>query len=356
MRRSRELLYQTETLKLELLTTPINELGLKIRGTVFEEAIPQVKEELREAGVRKLEPVFYISTGYGCIAGSPIISLGFYDFHPLLKELNLELRGWRYSDPEIYDLLRHEVGHAFCYSYKLYRTPEFRRLFEVEGNFFLTYPEQDKYWYNPWSRSYVNPNGDHYAQKHPDEDFAETFCVWLTPRSGWRKNYKTRPTALKKLRYADRVVKELGDQAPVVETRLNWMYERVEDLRITVADFMNAKSKIKPYRESASGYVDADMVVLFRSEPRTPTRRALFRDYMRADQFLREQKQALISRIGYWVDVDSAVVLDLIEKCMTRCKAMNLWLERSQYEKKLIEVSSYITAVCVSYKNTGYFM
>src|SRR4051812_17306596 len=109
MRRSRALLYQTETQKLELLHTPINQLELKIKGTVFEQAIPSVKEEIRTVGLSKLEPVFYISTGYGCIAGSPIISLGFYDFHPLLKELNEEFRGWRYSDSEIYDLLRHEV-------------------------------------------------------------------------------------------------------------------------------------------------------------------------------------------------------------------------------------------------------
>ena len=354
MRRSRGLLYQIETQKLELLNTPINQLGLKIKGTVFEQAIPQVKDELRVAGVRRLDPVFYISTGYGCIAGSPIISLGFYDFHPLLKELNQETRGWRYSDAEIYDLLRHEIGHAFCYSYKLYRTPEFRNLFQVEGNFFLTYPERDDYWYNPWSRSYVNPNGDHYAQKHPDEDFAETFCVWLTPRSGWRRAYKGRPTALKKLRYADQVVKELGDQSPFVETKLNWMYERVEDLRLTVAEFMGAKTKY--YAESATGYVDPDLRELFRPEPRHINRRAMFRDYMRADQFLREQKQSLLTRIAYWVGVDTTVVVDFIEKCMSRSKTMNLWLERAQYEKKLVEVVSYVTAVCSNYKNSGLYM
>ena len=354
MRRSRGLLYQIETQKLELLNTPINQLGLKVKDTVFEHAIPQVKDELRGAGVRKLDPVFYISTGYGCIAGSPIISLGFYDFHPLLKELNEEVRGWRYSDAEIYDLLRHEIGHAFCYSYKLYRTPEFRNLFQVEGNFFLTYPEHDDYWYNPWSRSYVNPNGDHYAQKHPDEDFAETFCVWLTPRSGWRRTYKTRPTALKKLRYADRVVKEMGDQSPVVETKLNWMYERVEDLRLTVSEFMGAKTK--PYAELATGYIDPDLRELFRLEPRNISRRALFKDYMRADQFLREQKKSLTTRIAYWVGVDTTVVVDFIEKCMSRSKAMNLWLERAQYEKKLVEIVSYVTAVCSNYKNSGQYM
>jgi hypothetical protein len=354
MRRSRELLYQAETQKLELLHTPINQLGLRFRGTVFEQAIPIVREEMRTAGLAKLEPKFYISTGYGCIAGSPIISLGFYDFHPLLKDLNEEFRGWRYSDAEIYDLLRHEVGHAFCYSYKLYRTPEFRRLFNVEGNFFNTYPDDNDYWYNPWSRSYVNPNGDHYAQKHPDEDFAETFGVWLTPRSGWRKAYKGHPMALKKLRYADRMVKALGKQCPMVEANENWMYERIEDLKMTVAEFLRAKTKA--YEKSATGYVDPDLKEIFRAQPRGIKRRVLFKDYMRAEQFIREQKQALVTRVAYWVGVDTRVTMDVIEKCMVRARALNLWLEKSQHEKKLVEVVTYLTVLCANYKNVGLFM
>ncbi len=60
-------------------------LTLKIEGTIFGQAIPVVREELRRSGITKLEPVFYISTGYGCIAGQPLIALGFYDFHPLVK-------------------------------------------------------------------------------------------------------------------------------------------------------------------------------------------------------------------------------------------------------------------------------
>ena len=82
MRRTRELLYQIDTRKLELLQTPINQLDLKIKGTIFEQAIHAVQEDLARVGIKKLDPVFYISTGYGCIAGSPIISFGFYDCDP----------------------------------------------------------------------------------------------------------------------------------------------------------------------------------------------------------------------------------------------------------------------------------
>jgi hypothetical protein len=354
VRRTRELLSQVETRKLELLQTPINQLNLSITDTVFEQAIPTVQEDLGRVGIRRLEPVFYISTGYGCIAGSPIISFGFYDCDPLLKELNQEFRGWSYSDTEILNLLRHEVGHAFCYAYKLYRTPDFRALFEVQGNFFNTYPITDDYDYNPWSRNYVNPGGDHYAQKHPDEDFAETFCVWLTPRSGWRRKYKARPIIMQKLDYVDHIVKELGRQPPLVETKLSWMYERVEDIKMTVAQFMHAKPS--RYYHKATGYVDPDLKALFRAEPRLSSRRALYRDYQRAETFLRQQKQSLISRVSYWVNVDTVVVHDLMDKCIHRAKALNLWLERAQYDKKLVELTSYVTALCVSYRETGLYM
>jgi hypothetical protein len=354
VRRTRELLYQVETRKLELLQTPINQLNLSIKGTIFESAIPTIQHDLLRVGIRKLEPVFYISTGYGCIAGSPIISFGFYDCDPLLKELNAEFRGWRYSDAEIVNLLRHEVGHAFCYVYKLYRTPEFREMFDVQGNFFNTYPESDKYDYNPWSRAYVNPSGDHYAQKHPDEDFAETFTVWMIPRSGWRRKYRSYPLAMKKLEYVNDTIKRLGRVPPLVETDEGWMYEKVEEIKMTVAQFMGAKTS--RYYHRATGYVDPDLKELFRREPRIASRRALHRDYMRADAFLREQRQLLTPRVAYWSGVDNTVVYDLLDKCIHRAKALNLWLEREQHDRKMLELSSYVTSLCVQYRDTGYYM
>ena len=48
-------------------------------------------------------------------------------------------------------------------------------------------------------RKFVRHMAGWYAQKHPDEDFAETFAVWLTPRSNWRKRYRGW-AALEKLR------------------------------------------------------------------------------------------------------------------------------------------------------------
>ena len=357
MRRSRQLLHQTETLKLELLNTQINRLGLRIKGSFYESAIPQVLSELRAAGVGKLEPVFYISTGYGCIAGQPIISLGFYDFHPLIKELNYEIRGFNYTEADMTSLLRHELGHAFCYCYKLYRTPEFRELFEVAGNFFNTYPEGDFYEYNPWSKRYVNPAGDHYAQKHPDEDFAESFCVWLTPRSGWKRKYRKRSAVLEKLRYIDRTAEDLGKLPPVVDMNPGWMLEKVEDVKQTVGEFLGASPYLlKQYYDASTGFVDPDMQAMFRLEPRGLPRKQLLRDFARADVFMRTHRQALLSRISYWVGVETVVVQDLIEKLIQRARTLDLWLERAGTEKKLIELTTYIATLCANYKNTSTYL
>ena len=62
---------------------------------------------------------------------------------------------------------------------------------------------------NPASRNYVQHLRLWYAQSHPDEDFAETFAVWLRPRSNWRTRYIGWP-ALKKLRYVDELMGELA--------------------------------------------------------------------------------------------------------------------------------------------------
>ena len=54
-----------------------------------------------------------------------------------------------------------------------------------------------------------------YAQSHPDEDFAETFAVWMNPESDWRPRYEGWP-ALKKLEYMDALMKELAGKPMLV--------------------------------------------------------------------------------------------------------------------------------------------
>src|SRR5206468_1860446 len=147
----------------------------------------------------------YLSDEWGCPDGHPVIGIPFYLADPKLARLEREMNDLE-DDREIMMYMRHEAGHAFNYAYRLFATPEWRRLF---GPFNRRY--RDHYRPVPFSRKHVRHIAGWYAQKHPDEDFAETFAVWLTPRSGWRRKYRSWP-AFRKLRYVDLAARRVREQ------------------------------------------------------------------------------------------------------------------------------------------------
>ena len=353
-RKTRELLYSRDTLKLEILTTPINQLGLQIKGTLIDEAIRRTREDMARVGITQLSPTFYLSNGYGCVEGTANIAIGFYDCNDLLRELNLEFRGWRYDPADILQIIRHEVGHAFCYAYKLYRTREFRHLFKVKGHFFLTYPQHLGLRPNPWSADFVNPAGDFYAQSHPDEDFAETFSVWLTPEIDWLGQFRSKPGALKKLAYVEQVVADFGRQETLLSNGgSNTLDMPVEQLSMTVAKFLGAKtSQVNAYRRRATGYVDGDLRELFQGPPRILPLKRFRREYHRASRFLHTYKRLLVNRVSYWAEVDDTVATDLVDKLALRARANSRYVKVADIEKKLIEVTTYLTVLCKNYRET----
>lgn len=355
MTHAHDLLYSPETLKLEILTMPIYQLGYTIEGTFLEEAIRIVRRDMKRLGITKLQPFFYLSNGYGCIEGVPNISLSFTTCNDLISQLSHEFRGFTYTHDEIVDTLRHEIGHAFCYAYKLFKTREFRRIFKVKGHFFRTYPATNRYVrrVRPWSKEFVNPGRDHYAQKHPDDDFAETFMVWMKPRHNWRRRYKTRPGALRKLEYVDRMVRKYGRKLPLVESDPEMIYEPVEDLTLTVARFLKANPA--KYRRKATGFIDPDLKSLFLKRPPYRNGRPA-RTHHHAYAFLRGYKRMLIPRVAYWTGVYESVVAELIDKMIVRSRALELWMRHSDSERKVIEVAAYLSALCKNYAQKGVFI
>jgi len=352
--RAHDLLYSSETLKTEILSTPINRLGSSIEGSFLGEAVRIVRRDMKRVGITKLQPHFYLSNGYGCIEGVPNISLSFVNCDELLEELNQEYRGFRYTPEEVVDTIRHEVGHAFCYAYKLFRTKEFRRIFKVRGHFFRTYPATNRYIrrVNPWSKEFVNPGGDHYAQKHPDDDFAETFMVWLRPRHNWRRWYKAKPGALRKLEYVDRVVKQFGRKPPLVESNPEYVYEPYDRLTMTVARFFRAKPV--HYRRLATGYVDSDLKAIFLKRPPLANGRPA-RTHHHAHVFLRAYKRLLTPRLAARTKVDESTVAELIDKCIARSRALDLWMRHADDERCIIEVTAALTLLCANFAREGVF-
>ncbi|MEX0714499.1 MAG: putative zinc-binding metallopeptidase [Pirellulales bacterium] len=194
-------------------STPIRDLGLKIAGTPLEPIVRQFESELDRAGIRRLRPRFYLSTEWGVPTGSVAIAMPFYLARPDLTALHAQRTGYVEGlDPaDILRYLRHEMGHVVNYAYRLYDEPEWVKLFGA-----ITQPYVEEYRPQPFSRRFVRHLPGWYAQKHPDEDWAETFAVWMTPGIDWRAQYAGAPEAMAKLAYCDRTMAALSDRDPLV--------------------------------------------------------------------------------------------------------------------------------------------
>ena len=153
----------------------ISELGLAIPGTRVETMVEQLYAELAAKGLAFRPPV-YLSDQWGCPDGTPLIGVPFYLADPRLARIEDDLALGVESDDESMRYLRHEAGHAFNYAYRLYDRPDWRQIFGPYSR-----PYRERYRADPFSRDFVRHILGWYAQKHPDEDFAETFAVWLTP-------------------------------------------------------------------------------------------------------------------------------------------------------------------------------
>src|ERR671937_236567 len=196
----------------QLLDVRMCDLAVKIEGTDLEQRIAQINAELRARHLR-FRPYFWLADEWFTPDGVPGVAIPFYLAHPRLAKLELaqmlEVEG---GDSEsCLRILRHEAGHAIDNAYLLRRRPTRRRLFGAPAT---PYPEY--YTPKPYSKSFVHHPDHWYPQSHPDEDFAETFAVWLNPQAMWEVRYAGWP-ALRKLQYMDELMRELARRRPAVK-------------------------------------------------------------------------------------------------------------------------------------------
>jgi hypothetical protein len=199
--------------------------SLRIEGSPLDPIIAGFCDELQRARVRHPQPHFYLADEWGVIfdderpgPSSRSIAIPFYLARPELTDLHRR-HGYEVEPAnldEVVRYLRHEMGHVINYAYRLHTEPDWKRHF---GNFGDPYEEEYKF--DSSSRDFVQhlgrDRGWHYAQKHPDDDWAETFAVWMTPGLAWRAEYKDWRLALAKLESCARVMAGLASR-PVPET------------------------------------------------------------------------------------------------------------------------------------------
>jgi hypothetical protein len=168
----------------ELLDVRLSDLPLTIEGTLAGR-IAQLRAEL-DARELRFPLHFYLSDEWFTPDGATAIAIPFYLAHARLEKLEdtqmLEVEGGEHE--WCMRILRHEAGHAIDNAFRLRRRRQRQHTF---GSPSQPYPEF--YTPKPYSKSFVLHLDSWYAQSHPDEDFAETFAVWLTPNSEWRQRY-----------------------------------------------------------------------------------------------------------------------------------------------------------------------
>lgn len=298
----------------ELLELRFCDLKLKIAGTPLDDRIAALYGELEQRHIR-FRPHCWLSEEWFSPDGVPGIAIPFYMAHPRLARLErrqmLEVEGS--TEEQCMRILRHEAGHAIDTAYRLHRRPHWRKTF---GKYSEPYP--DTYRPRPYSRSYVLHLDRWYAQSHPAEDFAETFAVWLRPRSRWRTQYKGWP-ALKKIEYVNRLISGLQNQRPAIRTRRH--IESLRGNRKTLREHYAAKRE--RYGLDYPEFYDRELGRLFSSDPKHNRRES-------AATFLRRHRIELRRAVAYWTGEYQYTIDQVLGEMIQRCRQLNLRLDRSE--------------------------
>jgi hypothetical protein len=321
-----------------LLSQRISQLGLRLEGSPVERYVHMLYRELERKGLRHFRPRCYLTDEWGCPSGEPIIGIPFYLADPGLARLEQEIDGLE-DEREIRRYLRHEAGHAFNYAYRLYETPEWRELF---GPF--NRPYRERYRPAPFDRNFVRHIEGWYAQKHPDEDFAETFAVWLTPGSRWRERYHDWPV-MAKLRYVHRMARDCGGLEPLV--RLASTDITAEEMHMTVGEFFRAHPPAGVPVEVA---LENDLPDLFLRKGR---RRRGIRP---AWEMVRQHRMELVNKIEYWTGVRRSVVRSLVESIELAAEQLQLWVDLAAEAGTLVELTAYATTLVMNFLTRGRFV
>jgi len=292
----------------QLLKRRLSSLRVTVEGTWLEDCVSNLHDELGERGIR-LRPHAWISSEWFSPDNTPGIAIPFYLAHPRLmkleKKMILDVEGGTWS--ECMAILRHEAGHTVQHAYQLHRRRRWQQLFGPSSKRYPRY-----YRPNPASRHFVQHLRLWYAQSHPDEDFAETFAVWLKPRSSWRARYAGWP-ALKKLEYVDELMAEIAGKRPMLTGK-----ERVDPLgRLseTLADHYRKKQAM--YAFDTPKTYDRDLYRLFSANPR-------HRRSPAASIFIRRHRARIRKLVAKWTGENQLTLDAVLDDMITRCRERNL--------------------------------
>ncbi len=319
----------------ELLERRISTLGLQLEGTTLEPLIKQLYDELSAKGL-VFHPPCHIGDEWFVPVGIPAVFVPFFLVHDRLRVLErtmmLEVEGG--TKEWFLKLIRHEAAHAYNYAYQIPRKKRWRHVFGRTSR----EETPDTYRPRPFSRSYVVNLDDWYAQSHPDEDFAETFAVWLTPGLDWRTRYAGWK-ALQKLEYVDELMRSLAGKPPV----------HMPKYRVADYDCLNLKLKTyyarkrKLYEDTYPDFYDTDLRQLFNAPAG-----------LKASSYLRLRRRRLLNAVCLWTNEKKYRVNELLARLIDRCDHLGLHVHNDDPQQDF-RVSAFITTLVMNYLFTGKF-
>jgi hypothetical protein len=314
----------------QLLDLRLCDLRLDIIGTPLEDRVARLYRELE---ARSLAFIPHVWLGEEWFTPDDVGGFGipFYLADPRLMKLEraqmLEVEGA--SESECMRLLRHEAGHALDNAYELHARRGYR---EVFGSFHAPYP--GFYRPRPNSRDYVLHLDAWYAQAHPAEDFAETFAVWLTSGTKWKRQYAEWPRALRKLKYVDRLMQELDGKAP--PSRSQRKVDPLSRLKKTLREH---------YQEKRAHYVivaprsyERMLHRLFSNEPR-------YRSYPDAAQFLRHRRRDISQVVVRGTGAHRYTINHIMKQIIVRCRQLKLRLTMPEKQTTYLTIATVTTKV-----------
>ena len=318
-----------------LLDVKMADLPLAIEGSLAAR-IAQLRDEMASAGLGC--PLhFYLSDEWFTPDGATSIAIPFYMAHSRLARLEesqmLEVEGGEHE--WCMRILRHEAGHAIDNAFRLRLRRQRRRTFGLP-----TKPYPEFYTPKPYSKSFVLHLDAWYAQSHPDEDFAETFAVWLTPESEWRQRYVGWP-ALKKLEYMDALMASVARRpARLVNA------DEVDPLRKLKKTLrQHYRTKRRYYGVDYPNFYDRDLRRLFSELPE-------FNDHMTAAQFITRIRRPTRRLVAGWTGIYQYTIDQVLEDMIARCRELKLRLAVPE-DLARQEFAVLLTVQAMNYLHSG---
>lgn len=325
----------------DVLKLRFKDISWSLTSSDVEKYLNQLVEELALKGLT-FKPKFFLGDEWFSPEGMNAISVPFYFANNRLKSLErsimLEVEG---DNPEWFmKLLRHEAGHCFEHCYKFSKRKKWQNIF---GNPEIEY-KPENYRPRPFSKSFVKHLDRWYAQAHPDEDFAESFAVWLTPNSNWEKEYARWPMAYKKLKYMDEIA--LESQKLKIRSTDGSYPCAVNRLTSTLDKFYQKKKR--EFADDYPDFYDKDLKYIFSGDSN------LSKKDFSAEKYLLKYRRQIVSTVVWSTNEKKFTVDSLVKRLAMRCNKLDLRLGKTELATTM-EVSSFLTSLVKNYLFTGKF-